>query len=225
MTHPKREIETSLDNFVADAFAERSECDVMLVGSGSLRVKKIGPAVTLKDFLTCFPYDDILIRYVINGRQFKQIFNHIMRIENRDGEGENYQVNKKVKVVYSDSKKKLQSLTVDGKPVSDKNDYTVCMQNFHASNTKVYLGISQEDLLASGKSKVITTSAQEVLEEYFRNHNNTAAKVEGEIGLHYLNLSIINLPANLLIKTTDVATSKCSIMDVQGLIFLLTAIR
>src|SRR3989339_2287449 len=58
LTHPKREIETSLGNLVADAFAENTQCDVMFVGSGSIRVKELGPLVTLKDFISCFPYDD-----------------------------------------------------------------------------------------------------------------------------------------------------------------------
>lgn len=107
LTHPKREIETSLGNYIADAFAEQTQIDVMLVGSGSIRAKSLGPAVTLKDFLACFPYNDNLIKTTITGKQLKKIFNHIMRPENRDGEGECYQVNLKVKAIYSEKKKNL----------------------------------------------------------------------------------------------------------------------
>ena len=181
LTHPKREIETSLGNFVADALGERAESDVVLVGSGSIRVKQIGPAVTLKDFFSCFPYDDVLTRFSITGQQLKRIFSHIMRLENRDGEGECYEVNKKVEAVYSDKNKKLKSLSIDGKTVLDTKSYTISLQNFHVSNAASYLNITQEELLASGKTKVITTSVQEVLEEYFRNNNNTTVKVEGRL--------------------------------------------
>jgi F0F1-type ATP synthase beta subunit len=38
-----------------------------------------------------------------------------------------------------------------------------------------------EELLASGKSKVIATSAQQVLEEYLRNNQNITSKVEGRL--------------------------------------------
>lgn len=178
LTHPKREIETSLGNYIADAFAQRAECDVMLVGSGSIRVKSLGPAVTLKDFLACFPYDDTLTRFTIKGHQLKKIFAFIMRKENRNSEGECYQVNSKVKAVYSDKEKKLVSLTLDGKPVEDNKEYTICMQNYHYGNCKNYLNITPEELTQSGKTKVITTSAQQVLEEYFRNHPNSQAKIE-----------------------------------------------
>jgi len=181
LIHPQREVETSLGNFTADAFARRAECDVAFVGSGSIRVKKIGQAVTLKDFLSCFPYDDILTRFYINGKQLKKIFSHIMRIENRDGEGECYQVNTKVKATYSDKNKKLVSLLIGGKPTSDTQEYSISIQSFHVSNSQRYLNITTEELYSSGKAKVITTSIQEVLEEYFRNNNNGTAVVEGRL--------------------------------------------
>lgn len=178
LTHPKREIETSLGNYIADAFAERAQCDVMLVGSGSIRVKKLGPAVTLKDFLACFPYDDTLTRFTIKGHQLRRIFSHIMRKENRNSEGECYQVYSKVRAVYDDKKGKLISLKIEENEVEKDKEYTLCMQNYHYANCQNYLNISSEELNAPGKTKVITTSAQQVLEEYFRNHPNSKAKVE-----------------------------------------------
>ena len=66
-THPKREIETSLGNLFADGLAETAECDVMLVGSGFIRSKELGPVVTLKDYRSCFPFEDYLTRFVISG--------------------------------------------------------------------------------------------------------------------------------------------------------------
>jgi len=181
LTHPAREIETSLGNYIADAFAKRAESDVMLVGSGSIRVKKLGPAVTLKDFLACFPYDDTLTRFIVKGVHLKKIFSFIMRKENRTGEGECYQVNGKVKAVYNDKKCRLELLTIDGKLVLDNKKYTLCMQNYHFGNCQAYLNISEKELLSTGPSKVITTSAQQVLEEYFRNNPNSKSKVEGRL--------------------------------------------
>jgi 5'-nucleotidase/UDP-sugar diphosphatase len=181
LTHPKREIETSLGNLVADSFAEVAECDVMLVGSGSIRIKEMGPLVTLRDLLTCFPYDDTLTRYAISGGKLKKIFSHIMRPENRDSEGECYQVNGKVKAVYSDTDNAVVSLKIDGNELSTTEFYSICMQGFHFNNAESYLNISQEELLESGKSKLICTSAQEVLEEYLRNHQNINRNVEGRL--------------------------------------------
>lgn len=181
LTHPQREIETSLGNLIADAFTENAECDVMLVGSGSIRIKEMGPLVTLKDFLACFPYDDSLHRFEINGLQMKKIFAHFMRPENRTGEGECYQVNHQVKAVYNDQEKKLVSLQINAKEVEDEKLYTLCLQGFHFNNSPSYLNISREELLTTGKHKVVTTSAQDVLEEYLRNHQNMNSVIEGRL--------------------------------------------
>jgi 5'-nucleotidase len=181
LTHPQREIETALGNLIADALAQSDLIEVMLVGSGSIRVKELGPMVTLKDLITCFPYDDALHRFTITGAQLWKIFEKIMKTENRSGEGECYQVNGKVKAVYSDKEHRLISLAIDGHPVSKTEFYTICIQGYHFNNCKDYLEITQEELLASGKSKVVTTSAQQVLEEYLRNNQNIARKVEGRL--------------------------------------------
>ncbi|HPD44818.1 MAG TPA: bifunctional UDP-sugar hydrolase/5'-nucleotidase [Candidatus Woesebacteria bacterium] len=181
LTHPKREEETSLGNLIADALAENADCDVMLVGSGSIRVKKLGPVVTLKDLLASFPYDDILKKFTITGAQLWNIFSHIMRTENRNGEGECYQVNRKVKAEYSDKQDKLLSLNIDGIPVDKTKFYTIGLQGYHFNNSANYLNITNEELLASGKSKVITTSAQQVLEEFLKNNQNISRKIEGRL--------------------------------------------
>ena len=181
LTHPKREEETALGDLIADIFAENSQTDVMLVGSGSIRVKEMSPIVTLKDFLACFPYDDSLTRFEVPGFVLTKIFTHIMREENRTGEGECYQINKRVKATYSDKEGKLTSLTIDNIEVSNDSYYTITMQNFHFINSQEYLDVSNEELLELGKHKVVTTSAQEILEEYLRNNQNMASKVEGRI--------------------------------------------
>jgi len=181
LTHPKREVETTLGNLIADSLAHNAECDVMLVGSGSIRVKELGPLVTLKDFLACFPYDDSISRFKVSGSMLWQIFEHIMRESNRDGEGECYQVNSGVAAVYSNKAKKLESLSVGSQPIAFDQIYTLALQGYHINNSKKYLNISDIELTEAGESKVITTSAQEVLEEHFRTHQNLGAKIEGRL--------------------------------------------
>jgi len=172
LTHPHRMIETSLGNLIADAFAEIAECDVMFVGSGSIRVKEFGPMITLGDLRTCFPYDDILRRFSITGQQLKKIFIHIMREENRNSEGECYQVSTGIEAVYNDLTKKLESLKFKEEPVDDNQHYKICLQSYSFNSCADYLNITQKELLSSGQGKVVSTSAQGVLEEYLRNHQN-----------------------------------------------------
>lgn len=181
LTHPKREIETDLGNLFADIFAYNCECDVMFVGSGSIRVKELGPQVTLGDVMACFPYDDSLHRFSVSGKQLKEIFAHIMRVENRDGEGECYQVNMGVEAIYNDRDRKLAGLKVAGKPVTNEKIYRIGMQGYHYNNAEAYFGLDSQYLKNLSDHKVTSTSAQQVLIEHLSNHQNINSKVEGRL--------------------------------------------
>jgi 5'-nucleotidase len=137
--------------------------------------------VTLKDLLSCFPYDDVLTRFEVSGDKLKNVFSHVMRTENRNSEGECYQVNSRIQAIYDDNLHDLVSLNVDGSPVSNEGLYTLCLQGYHVGNSDVYLNISNKELLESGNSRVISTSVQEVLEEYLRNHQNITRIIEGRL--------------------------------------------
>ena len=181
LTHPQREIETSLGNLVADAFAASGECDLMFLGSGSVRTKEFGPVITLNDLTCAFPYNDSLNRFTVTGGQIKKIFNHIMRPDNRLGEGECYQVNSGVVAVYDNQKRQLISLTINGQPVDDFKLYTICLQGYHYHNSSSYLNITDSELQQNGPTKVVSTSAQDVLIEYLRSHQNLQSKIEGRL--------------------------------------------
>lgn len=181
LIHPTREEETTLGNIIADALSNAEKIDILLVGSGSIRVKELGPVVTLGGLKACFPYDDSLIMYKINGKQVKKMFAHIMRNENRDGEGECYQVNKNVNAVYSDSLKELVSIKINNEDVDDTQTYSLALQGFHASNSLNNLDLSEEELTTLETPKVIATSACQVLEEWLKTHQNQSRKIESRL--------------------------------------------
>lgn len=181
LTHPQRETETALGNLYADAFAESAECDVAFIGSGAIRTKELGPLVTLQDFLTNFPYDDTYHRFTISGEKLLRVFEHVMRPKNRDGEGECYQVNSKIKAVYDENLKKLISLKINDAEIDNNKNYTFAIAGYHYNCSKDYLNITQDELNESKKSKVITTSVQEVMEEFLRNNQNITKKIEGRL--------------------------------------------
>jgi len=181
LTHPRREEETSLGNLFADIFARRGQVDVMFLGSGSIRGKELGPLVTLGDLRSVFAYDDTLYKFTVTGAQLRHTFAHVMRPENRDGEGECYQVNQGVKAVYSDTSQVLEHLAVQGKPVDDNTQYTIGLQGFHYSNSAPNLGLTNEELTAIHPLQVIATSARDVLEEHLRGTQNLKSAVEGRL--------------------------------------------
>ena len=104
-----------------------------------------------------------------------------MRPENRDGEGECYQVNGAVRARYSNATRSLVSLEVNGAPVADDSTYTLILQGYHAKNAKPYLDLTNEELTAAAPSRVVATSAQTVLKEWLIAHQNVDRKIEGRL--------------------------------------------
>jgi 5'-nucleotidase len=153
----------------------------MFMGAGAIRSKELGPAVTLGDLKACFPFDDSLKRYTITGSQLTRIFTHIMRPENRDGEGECYEVNAAVRAVFNDRTKTLESLALAGAPIIDTRHYTIGLIGYHADNSTKNLNITPDELTVISGTKVIATSTTGVIEEYLRNHPNLNRHIEGRL--------------------------------------------
>ncbi|MHB0856588.1 MAG: bifunctional metallophosphatase/5'-nucleotidase [Anaerolineae bacterium] len=181
LTHPTRLEETALGNLAADALAAQLGSDVVLVGSGWIRSKELGPLVTLGSFQACFPYVESMTRYTITGAQFRRLMAHVMRAENRNGEGECYQVSRGVRAVYDEAGAALTSLSLHGQPVTDEQKITFSLPLYHARNAERFLDIHPQELAALAPPRVVATSARDVIEEYLREHQNLNSRVEGRL--------------------------------------------
>ena len=180
-THPERIVETELGNIYGDAFAKICNVDVMLLGSGSVRVKELGPVVTVYNFLDSFPYDDSLHKFTITGKQLKMIFSTFMKNDNRTGEGENYQVNAGVRAAFDTKTDSLLELNVKGSSVQDKGTYSIALQGYHVSSCEKFLSLTYNELCKLDGDKVVTTSAQELLKEYLRENQRIRPGLEGRL--------------------------------------------
>ncbi len=83
--------------------------------------------------------------------------------------------------MYSDMESKLVSITVDGVAVIDEQKYTITLQGYHFINSETNLNISNDEIIAMGIPKVVSTSAYGVLEEWLRQHQNITREIEGRI--------------------------------------------
>ncbi|MCJ7827725.1 bifunctional metallophosphatase/5'-nucleotidase, partial [Patescibacteria group bacterium] len=85
------------------------------------------------------------------------------------------------RAVYSEVEGKLVSLKINGQPVEEEKNYRVCLQGYHVKNCQAYLNISEKELRASGQAKTVATSAQQVLEEWLRGHQNRDVKIDDRL--------------------------------------------
>lgn len=176
--HQARTVETEAGNLFADALAAMAEVDVAFVGSGSLRKEKLSQLVTLGDLRVFYPYDGPLNVCSVSGATLKKAFAGFMRSDNRNGEGECYQVNSPVRAVYDNRERRLVSLSVNGELVRDEGTYRIALEKYHLENCHKGLQISLDDL---SNRRVFSTSVRDLLEEWLRHHQNVSRKVEGRL--------------------------------------------
>ena len=141
--------------------------DIMLVGSGSIRGENLGPIVLLEDLLQIFPYNDEVYRITVTGEQLKKMIKHILRKGALLGVTEFYQYSKGFEIEFDYENQKLLSLSLNKQGIINSKFYSVGITAFHYKNMKDFLGITEEEVSANKKPKIVATKSTDVLEEYF----------------------------------------------------------
>ena len=170
LKHESRYKQTELGNFFADLLSEASSCDLVLLTSGSIRVPKLGPIITLKDMMEAFPYDGNFMCIKVTGKQLKDIIKFICRDEVWKGDAhEFYQVSENWNITYDRKTHEIVKMLFNGKEVEDDQIITVGMQIYDYNNLKQFFNITPEEVSVNGKPRVIATSFKGTLYEYLEN--------------------------------------------------------
>ncbi len=165
-THPARNQETQLGRLVADLLRDSLGLDIMLLGSGSLRVPELGPLVTLKELTEMFPFQEEILRVTVTGQQFKAMIAHIFRPGAlQDDHAELYQFSRGVQVVVSAGQQQVTELSFNGASIADDALLRVGVQTYHYKNMEEFLGISEEEAAKNAPIRTLATSALDVLDE------------------------------------------------------------
>ena len=185
LTHPERTRETELGNLFADIFTRSLGIDIMLIGSGSIRAEKLGPIVTYGDLIEGFPYDDGVFMFKVTGQQLRQMLRYMLREEAYAGHTEFYQLPSTLRLRYDRAKGDFDYFTYCGKEVGkeigDDALFTVGLQNYHFKNIESFFNISYDTICKLQKPRSVATSCQDILMEYFREHEMLDAAVDGRM--------------------------------------------
>ena len=180
--HPKRNQETPLGNLIADILRDSFGIDLMLMGSGAIRSYSLGPVVHYADLVECLPYDDAVYMLKVTGAQLERMLRHVLRDEAFQGEHtEFYQFSHGMHIVWSRSTQTFRTLTLDGEVLYADRLYTVAMQKYHYNSLKAFLNITLEEAEENGKTRVLSTSARDVVEEYLMVNQHLNRRVEGRL--------------------------------------------
>ena len=182
LTHPSWYQETELGGFLADILQESLRLDVMLVGSGSIRVTEMGPIILFSDLTECLPYDDSAIAFRVTGAQLKKMILFMLRDEVFDGKHcEFFQLSKGMRAVYNKSQHRFDELSVNGEPIDEEKIYRIGLQYFFYLNMKDFFSVSQDEISQNGKPARVATSCREVLDEYLSSHQNLDHQISGRL--------------------------------------------
>ena len=181
LTHPSREQETEMGNLYADLMAWEASYDVTLFGSGSIRKKELGPVIEYQDMVENTPFDDNLYMVEVTGAQIRRIFQHLFRDEAWVGETEFYQISSALRVTYRKSTHTIESFTFKGEEITDDMRIKLGIQAYHYNNFDEFFGVPLEEVKTNMKPRVVATSVNNIIEEYFATNNGLDAKVDGRI--------------------------------------------
>ena len=181
LTHPSREQETEMGNLYADLMAWEASYDVMLFGSGSIRKKELGPVIEYQDMVENTPFDDNLYMVEVTGAQIRRIFQHLFRDEAWVGETEFYQISSALRVTYRKSTHTIETFTFKGEEITDDMRIRLGIQAYHYNNFDEFFGVPLEEVKTNMKPRVVATSVNNIIEEYFATNNGLDAKIDGRI--------------------------------------------
>lgn len=182
LTHPNWYQETELGGFLADILQESLRLDMMMVGSGSIRVTELGPIVLLSNLTECIPYDDSAIALWVTGAQLKKMVLFMLRDEVLDGaHGEFFQFSRGVRVIYRKQSHSFVEFSLHGEPISDTKIYKIGLQYYFYLNMKDFFSVTQEEAAQNGKPRTVATSCREVLDEYLSCTQNLDHRVSGRL--------------------------------------------
>ena len=182
LTHPSWYQETELGGFLADILQESLRLDMMLVGSGSIRVPELGPIVLFSNLTECLPYDDSAIALWVTGAQLKNMILYMLRDEVWDGSHcEFFQFSKGMRVVYDKQKHVLKEFSLNGENIQDARVYKIGLQYYFYLNLKDFFSISKEEISTNGEPRRVATSCREVLDEYLSGHQNLDYQISGRL--------------------------------------------
>jgi 5'-nucleotidase len=129
--------ETNIGDFIADSFRTATGSDVGLMNGGSIRADEIirTGALTKRDVLSMLPFKNKVVKVELSGATLRQVLEHGVARSAEDAEPGRFPQVSGVKFTFDASRSpgsRIVSLTVNGKPLDEKKNYTLAASDYVA---------------------------------------------------------------------------------------------
>lgn len=134
-----RQRETNLGNFVADIVRQSAGADAAIINSGSIRTGIRKGPITMKQIYAALPFNNYIVAVRFVGRQLRDTLEHGVSGVER-GEGRFPQVSglRFTIDLAKTAGQRVGDVTVNGKPLDDRQEYTVATLDFMAAGGDGY---------------------------------------------------------------------------------------
>lgn len=167
LNHESRYKQTALGSFISDCFKNITKCDIVFVGSGSIRANSLGPIVTLQDMMECYPYKEALHELLISGSQLKRMYEYAYRLEaNQDNDAEFFQLSRGLYIECNRETRTISKFTLNGEDIDMNRLYKVAIRAYDYNSFKEFFNVDLKEILANGADRIICTSTTDALYEY-----------------------------------------------------------
>ncbi len=182
LTLESKRQESELGNLFADLMQQDSSFDVMFYGTGSIRVRELGPSVQYSDLKEAIPFTNEVHMLEVTGRQFKDMCRFFLRqsIDTR-GTSEFFNLSRGVRLVYDYDADQLEECTLNGKKVTDRRIIKIGVQDYHYQNFKDCFGIDLKEIEKRKRARTVVTDDFSVYEETLAKSDKLDSHIEGRI--------------------------------------------
>ena len=172
-THSRLDMETDLGDLIAECMRAQLGSDLVMIASGSIRTESLGPIVTLQDLMIAFPYESSMIGFLLTGSQLRRVVKYLTRDDAIDENvwTELFQLSNGFFCEYDRRSREILQLKIDGEDVQDEKLYSIAVQSYFYCSMEKYFGITPEEVSGNGEPKELASSMQNVLIDYFDNHD------------------------------------------------------
>ncbi|MGW2088084.1 bifunctional metallophosphatase/5'-nucleotidase [Streptomyces sp. NPDC001880] len=171
--------ETTLGDFVADAFRERHQADIGWVNGGGLRAEAPGPDFTLRDAYSIAPFSNRVMKVRVTGAELRQsLEDAVSRVEHSGG---GFPQVSGMTYAYSPTApvgSRVSGVSVGGQPLDPEATYTVAATNYVVGGGDGVSGFADAEVLVPVADAPVDA---EVIAERARTLGTIDVALEGRI--------------------------------------------
>lgn len=168
-------VEMNIGNFECDVMRHAAQTDIAIHNVGGIRKDLDAGPVRVRDIWEINPFGNTLVTFTVTGSMLRAMFEFQAGVSPRE-----FAQVSGLRYRYDSRKPRgqmLLSLEVNGRPVEDSRNYTICTNNYIGSHLDAFFGLHPSSITIEETGLV----DRDVIIDYIRAHPRIDSRLEGRI--------------------------------------------